>query len=118
MRKYLLALPLLFCAATPAHATGGFSCETRGTRKIEVNIVFSHTTGGMLLEAGLTDNGKAIATEKAQWWLDGTELRLLLVDPNAEVEEVEIRARGAGEVMVGTLKRGGRTYRVRCEESG
>ncbi|MGE3690744.1 MAG: hypothetical protein AB7F98_05125 [Novosphingobium sp.] len=118
MKRFLFALPMLLAAAAPAYATGGFSCETRGAKKIEVNIVFTHTTGGGLVGATLIDNDKEIPTEKAQWWLDGTELRLLLTDPDLEREEVEIRVRGSGEVMVGTLKRGGRTYRVRCEESG
>ena len=118
MRKVLLALPLLLCAAAPAHATGGFVCETRGAKAISVSVVFTHSAGGALVGATLVDNGKEVPTEKAQWWLDGVELRLLLTDPDLEREEVEIRARGAGEVMVGTLKRGGRTYRVRCEESG
>lgn len=119
MKKLLLAAPLLFCAAAPAHATAGFFCETRGAaRSITVNMVYTMGTGGALQEATLTDNGKEVKTEKAQWWIDGTELRLLLTDPDLEREEVEIRARGRGEVMVGTLKRGERTYRVRCEESG
>ena len=119
MKSYLLAAPLLLCAAAPAQATGGFFCETRGAPKpIEVSITYTHTTGGALIGATLTEAGKEIPTEKAQWWLDGTELRLLLTDPDLEREEVEIRARGRGEVMTGTLKRGERTWRVRCEESG
>ncbi len=119
MKKFLFALPLPFCAAAPAHATGGFFCETRGAATpISVSITYTHTTGGGLVGATLTDGDKEIPTEKAQWWLDGTELRLLLTDPDLEREEVEIRARGRSEVMVGTLKRGGKAYRVRCEESG
>jgi hypothetical protein len=117
MKRFLLAAPLLCCAAAPANATGGMFCETGGTQKIEVSVTFSHSAGGMLVGATLTDNGKEIPTEKAQWWLDGVELRVLLVDPELEREEVEVRARGRGEVMVGTLKRNGRTWRVRCEEA-
>ncbi len=116
--RYMFAAPLLFCAAAPAHATGGMACETTGARKIEVGVSFTHSTGGGLVGATLIDNGVEVTTEKAQWWLDGNEMRLLLVDPNLEREEVEIRVTGKGEIMRGILKRGGRTYRVRCEESG
>lgn len=118
MNRVVFALPLLFCAAAPAHATGGFFCKTSGTKQISVNLVFSHAVGAGLVGATLVDDGQEIRTEKAQWWIDGAELRVILVDPNAEREEVVIKARGRGEVMLGTLKRGSRTYRVRCEESG
>ena len=118
MRKFLFALPLLFCAAAPAHATAGMFCETSGAKPITVSLVISRVVGGPLIEATLTDGDAVIPTEKAQWWIDAGELRLILIDPNAEREEVEIRVRGRGEVMTGTLKRGGKTYRVRCEESG
>lgn len=118
MRNAIFALALLFCTAAPAHATGGFVCETSGAKPIVVSMNFSHATGAGLVGTTLTDDGVEVPTEQAQWWLDGTELRLLLVDPNAEREEVLIMARGRGSVMRGTLKRGNRTYRVRCEESG
>jgi hypothetical protein len=118
MRVAVFALPLLFCAATPAYATGGFFCQTGGAKPIEVNLVISHAAGAGLVEANLTEDGVAVPTEKAQWWIDGSEIRVILVDPNAEREEVVIKARGRSSAMTGTLQRGGRSYRVRCEESG
>jgi len=118
VRIAAFALPLLFCAATPAYATGGFFCQTGGAKPIAVNLVFSHAAGAGLVEANLTEDGVAVPTDKAQWWIDGNELRVILVDPNAEREEVVVKARGRGSVMTGTLQRGGRSYRIRCEESG
>lgn len=106
MHKILHSLPLLLAAATPAHATGGFVCEANPAKPIEVSLVFGRAAGAPLVGATLTEGGVEIPTEKAQWWIEGTELRVVLIDPNAEREEVVIKARGRGEVMVGTLKRG------------
>ena len=116
MKQYLLAAPLLLCSALPAHATGGMSCSTSGPKSIEVHMVFGHAVGAPMISVALIEGGTEVPTEKAQWWLDRTELRLLLIDPNAEREEVLIRARARGDVYIGTLKRGARSLRVRCEE--
>lgn len=118
MNKNLFTLPLLLIAATPAHATGGFVCEANPAKPIEVNLVFGRVAGAPLIGASLTEGGVEVPTDRAQWWIDGNELRVVLIDPNGEREEVVIKAKGRGEVMLGTLKRGERTYRVRCEESG
>ena len=117
LKRFLLVLPLLFCAAAPAHATGGMSCSTSGPKPIEVHLVFGHAIGAPLISVMLIDGGTEVLAEKAQWWLDRSELRLLLIDPNAEREEVLIKAKARGNIYVGTLRRGARTLRVRCEES-
>ncbi len=118
MKKYLLSLPLLFSAAAPAFATAGMSCGTGGPNPIDVELIMGRTVGAPLISVLLTDGGVEVATERAQWWLDGSELRLLLIDPNAEREELEIRAKRRGDYYIGTVKRGTRSRRVRCEESG
>jgi len=118
MRKICLALPLAIAAAPPAHATAGISCSTGGRGPIEVELVISRTIAASLVSASLFENGSAVPTEQAQWWLDGTELRLVLVDPNAEREELMIRARRRGETYKGRVWRSGRSRAVRCEESG
>ena len=117
MRIFSLALPLLFFAAAPAHATGGMFCSTGGAKPIDVLLVMGHAVGAPLISAMLTENGANVATEKAQWWLDRAELRLLLIDPNAEREEVLIKAKARGDIYVGTLQRRAQSYRIRCEES-
>lgn len=118
MKRYLFAVPLACAIAAPAHATAGSFCTTGGADPIEVSLVISRTIGGALISAALSEKGKEIETSIAQWWVDRSEMRLLLTDTNAEREEVEIRARARGDYYVGTLKRNGRSYRVRCEESG
>ena len=117
MRQLLFLWPLLFCSASPASATGGMSCSTSGPKPTEVHMVFGHAVGAPLISAQLLENGAEVPTEKAQWWLDRSELRLLLIDPNAEREEVLIKAKARGGFYVGTLRRRARTLRIRCEES-
>ena len=118
MRIILTGTVVALAAATPAHATAGMDCTTGGKAPIDVSLVISRVIGGPLISAGLSDNGTEVPNSVAQWWLDRTELRLLLIDPHAEREEVEIRARARGDRYVGTLRRAGRSRPVRCEESG
>ena len=118
MRSLWFAVPLALLAATPAHATAGMVCTTGGKTPVELSLVIGRVTGGPLISAGLHDNGVEVANSVAQWWLDGTEMRLLLIDPNAEREEVELRARRRGDDYVGRLTRAGKSRPVRCEESG
>jgi hypothetical protein len=118
VKKLLLALPLLFGAAAPAYATGGMACTTSGPNPVEIHLVFGRAAGAPLISAQLIDGGVEVATDKPQWWLDASELRLLLIDPNAEREELLLKAKARGDVYVGTVRRGTRTLRVRCEESG
>lgn len=117
MHRFAMFAPLLALAA-PAHATAGMFCTTGGTRAVDVSLVIGRVVGGPLISAGLTDNGVEVANTVAQWWLDRTELRLLLIDPQVEREELEIRARARGDRYVGTVMRNGRRRPVRCEESG
>lgn len=117
LKVSLLALPLAIAPGT-AHATAGMFCTTGGKAPIELSLVIGRVTGGPLISAGLRDNGPDVANSVAQWWLDGAEMRLLLIDPQAEREEVELRARRRGDDYVGRLTRAGRTRPVRCEESG
>jgi len=117
MRRLFLALPLLVAAAPPAHATAGMSCQTGGREPVEVELVISRTIAAALVSASLIDNGKLVETSMAQWWLDGSEIRLILTDPNAEREELVLKARRRGEVYKGRIARNGRSRPIRCEES-
>ena len=118
MKKLFLALPVALAFATPAQATGGFGCRTAGANPIVVSVGFGHTAGSQLLKdvTRLSDRGRNIPVIAPQWWFDGTELRLLLTDPNAMRREAIIKARRNGQVYDGNLWRGGKRYWVRCRE--
>jgi hypothetical protein len=115
MKKALLQLSLLAVSA-PAHATGGLVCRTAGARPIEVAVGFGHVAGSPLISARLLDNGRNVPVSRAQWWLDQSEVRLLLVDPQASQRELILRARRSGQVYDGNLWRGGHRRWVRCRE--
>jgi hypothetical protein len=118
MNKIPFALALLVLGATSANATGGFVCSTAGPRPIAVSVGFGHVPGALLLQDAtrLTDNGRNVPVIAPQWWLDNSELRLLLADPNAMRREAIIKARRNGQVYDGSLWRGGRRRWVRCRE--
>ena len=116
MKKYLVAAPVLLALAAPAHATGGFVCRTAGARPVEVSVGFGHVPGSPLIATRLLDSGRNVPVRQAQWWLDNSELRLLLTDPNAMRREVIIKARRNGHVYDGSLWRGGIQRWVRCRE--
>ena len=78
MKKYALALPLLLLAPTPARATGGLVCNTAGPGRIEVSLGFPHGFGAPLFLTRLRDNGRDVPVSAPQWWLDDSEVRLLL----------------------------------------
>jgi hypothetical protein len=115
--KHAMLLPLILLAA-PAHATGGFQCRTAGARPIAVSVGFGHAPGAPLLKDStrLTDNGRNVPVTAPQWWLDETELRLLLADPSAMRREAIIKARRNGRTYDGSLWRGGKRHWVRCRE--
>ena len=116
MKKSLLFLPVLIAAATPAHATGGMVCKTAGRRPVEVSMVIGHTIGSPLVSARMTEGGRSSDVRAAQWWLDASELRLLLVDPQATRPELTLKAKKNGRFYDGMLVRFGRSRWVRCRE--
>ena len=118
MKRVALALLLTGLVATPANATGGFVCRTAGARSIQVSVGFGHAPGSPLLQDSirLNDNGRNIAVTAPQWWFDGTELRLLLADPNGMRREAIVKARRNGHVYDGNIWRGGKRSWVRCRE--
>jgi hypothetical protein len=115
-----LAIPIamsLAAAAAPAFATSGLQCRPQGGAGPTVDLVVGHGAGPALVAARL--GGKPMTV--AQSWIDGRHLWLDLVDSNATRYEAKLRAvfqpRLRGRPAIGTLVRGGRTYRVRCVES-
>ena len=117
MKKALIVLPLLLAAAAPAHATAGMTCRTAGAKPVEVSLVIGNTIGSPLVSGRMVDNGSAIEVRAVQWWLDASELRLLLVDPQATRTEVTLKAKKNGRFYDGSLVRSGRSQWVRCRES-
>jgi hypothetical protein len=119
MKKALLALPLLGLFATPAHATGGFACRTAGPRPVEVSLGFGHAPGAPLISTAtrLRDNGRDVPVIAPQWWLDDSELRLLLADPTAMRRELILKAKRNGHFYDGNIWRGGQRRWVRCREA-
>jgi hypothetical protein len=121
-RLALLALPLLGIAA-PASATGGFHCEATDGSNLAISGTVGRVIGAPLIGASLhlgdrtlstTDEPPLIAIGRS--WLDEREMRVDLVDANAERFEAQLRARPRGDgTATGTLVREGRTHRVRCE---
>src|SRR5688500_8504741 len=103
MKRLLFALPLALLAATPAQATGGFVCRTAGARPVEVAVGFGHVPGSPLIISRLLDQGRQVPVSNAQWWLDNSELRVLLISPDAHRQEVLVRATRKGHVYDGYL---------------
>ncbi len=102
--------------AAPAHATGGMVCRTAGARPIDLRLVISRTAVPTVVSARLIDAGREIPVALAQSWIDPGELRLDLVDRNAQRHELRLRTRKNGRVYDGSVWRGGRRHWVRCRE--
>ena len=112
---FVLGIAALGLAA-PAHATGGLLCRTAGARPIDLRLVISHTAVSTVVSARLIDAGREIPIALAQSWLEPGEIRVDLVDRNAQRHELRLRARKNGRVYDGSLWRGGRRHWVRCRE--
>jgi hypothetical protein len=118
MKRLLFALPLAIGIATPAEATGGLVCRTAGPRPIEVALGFPHGFGAPLFLTRLRDDGRTVPVSAPQWWLDDSEVRLLLFKPNVHHQELMLKARRNGHVYDGSLWRAGKRRWVRCREDG
>jgi len=116
MNKMLLGLALASAVATPAYATGGMICRTGGPGPLIVSLGFGHVPGSPLILTRLTDNGRQVPVQSAQWWLDNNELRVVLISPQATREEATLRARRSGYVYDGSIVRNGRRRWIRCRE--
>jgi hypothetical protein len=103
--------------AAPAYATGGLTCRTPDPRPIELSLVISHTIVPSVVSASLREGRSNVPVRVAQSWLDRTELRLDLVDPNALRHELRLRAKRNGQTFDGSLWRNGKKRWVRCRES-
>ncbi len=117
MKKTLIFAALAAAGATSAQASGGLTCRTAGPLAVEVALGFGHVAGVPLVSRRLLDSGRSVPVRDAQWWLDQNEIRVLLISPGAEREEVRVHARRQGSTYDGSLWRGGQRRWVRCRES-
>lgn len=117
MKRLGLLMLASVVLAAPAGATGGFVCRTAGPRPVEVAIGFGHVPGSPLILTQLIDSGRKVPVRDAQWWLDQSEVRLLLVSPDVHRQELLLRAARNGHVYDGSIWRGGERRWVRCKES-
>lgn len=129
MRLALPAAALLLASASPALATGGFECRPiSGTGPI-VSLGFGHAVAAPVFVAEIREGKKRLRASAdpgdplriGQSWIDRQYLWLDLVDANANRFEAKLRATFRPKLKynpaIGTLERGGRTYRVRCVEA-
>ena len=116
MKKVLVLMPILISLAAPAHATGGLVCKTGGERPIQVSVGFGHVPGSPLILTRLVDNGRNVPVQSAQWWLDDSEMRLLLIDSEAREQQLLLKARRKGFAYDGNIWRKGKRRWIRCRE--
>ena len=122
--RFAFAALMLF-AATPAAATQGQYCRTSSGSGPSIGIVIGSPgiVGANLTESGVTRTtmGPDAPLAIAQAWIDRQRLWIDLTDPNHMQSEGRLRlawvGRGRTRHLAGTFARGGRVYRVRCEES-
>lgn len=77
---------------------------------------FGHVPGAPLSLTRLIDQGRQVPARSAQWWLDNSEVRLLLIDPDAMREVLTLRAKRNGHAYDGSLWRAGKRRWVRCRD--
>lgn len=117
MRSHLIALPALALLASPAYATGGFQCRTAATPRIEITLGFGHTAGSALFSERVRVDGKDVPVDAPQWWLDDSELRLVLTDEQANERLAVVKAKRSGDAYDGSVIYQGRSHWIRCRES-
>jgi hypothetical protein len=82
-----------------------------------VQLVIGNSAVSSVVQASLTDDGREVPVSVAQAWLERDEIRLDLVDPNAERHELRLVARSKGDNYDGSIWRNGKRRWVRCSES-
>ena len=78
--------------------------------------VISHTVVSAVISARRIENGRDVPVALAQSWLEPNEIRVDLVDRNAQRHLLRLRAKKKGNSYDGTLWRGGKRQWVRCRE--
>ena len=117
----LAAAALAIFAASPASATSTIVCTADGWPGLDIAMVIGATG---VVQATISVGGEEISTvgesgpRIGQAWIDATELKLDIVDANADQRLARLVARRRADVYAGTLQFRGRTIRIRCSEEG
>jgi hypothetical protein len=127
MRIAIIVALAAASVSTPALATSGYLCRPIAGAGPRISVVIgsgagSAVAGVSLIEGAVTRSSmgerRRIAIEQS--WLDGQRLWIDISDSNAMRYEARLRAQftgiGRARRLTGTLVRGGRTYRIRCDE--
>jgi len=127
--RYVLTAAALLCS-TPAMATGGFECRPISVTGPRVTVGFGHHTFVVQpFQASIREGNRILIANGrprdpiriGQSWIDRQYIWLDLVNADATRFEARLRAKIQPKykypVGIGTLERGGRTYRVRCIEA-
>lgn len=115
-------------AATPAFATSTMFCRSTLSPANGPQLWLTVGAGPAagIVQARLEQAGRGFTTGQgarapiiAQAWLDRASLRLVVADADAEAELARLETwRRSGWSYFGTLRYGGRSWRVRCSEEG
>lgn len=125
--RFALAAAAFACSA-PALATGGFECKPVAGRGPTLSVGIGHGLSQRPFAVRLREGGRTLAAGQAggqlvigQTWIDSRYLWIDLLDSNGGRFEARLRAtfqpKLKGRPALGTLVRGGRTWRVRCVEA-
>jgi len=122
VRSAALLAAALVGAASPAFATGTILCTQPGRPGFSLYLSVATGPGPSIVSAHLTDGRESFTTGEgltspviAQAWLSDTELKLDIVDSNAERFVLRLAGRKSrGDIFAATMTRGGRAAPVRC----
>jgi len=128
MRLASCIAAILLAAATPAFATSTILCRSTisPTDGPSLSLVVGTGETAGIVQAHFTQGNETFTTGQgsgapaiSQAWLDRNQLKLDIVDADAESFVVRLDTRRRrGWVYTGTLIHRGRTWRVRCDEEG
>jgi hypothetical protein len=124
--RYVLAAAFFLCS-TPALATGGFECRPVSGSGPTLIVGIGHGLSLRPFAVWIREGKRQLGIEPAgpfvlgQTWIDGQYLWIDLLDSKSNRFEARLRATFQPKLRdrpaIGTLVRGGRTYRVRCIEA-
>ena len=84
-----------------------------------IQLGFGHVPNAGLFLARLVENGREIAVEAPQWWMEGRELRLALRHADRFETALVLKAEWNEEAHAydGAIHRDGKQRWVRCREA-
>lgn len=120
----ILSASLLASIAAPAQAAGGYRCTTTDGSNIQLDAIISHSITSELVSVRLIVKGRQYSTVGnrpailiGRSWIDGSEARVDLVDPDRQHFVAKLRALApskGGDTDKGILEYQGRKHPVDC----